>query len=237
MGVLKTHFKWTRVLVASCLVLCFGSGFELVMGGETDECVIEGIPRKIAAYIARSPQLKDQSISAKWIALDHVISKQDRVLAYDCISTAMHTAYKKSKLDVTFDYRNWIKVNANSFYAPANEFGWANVFVNKKAKKYMVNKYVSDFAKGITIVKESFVFDTNGKVSPGPLFYMVKMGKGFNEISNDWKFFEVDLNGNFVTTNHSDPSATGRCIKCHSKRKNHDFLYFINTQRGADKFS
>ena len=42
------------------------------------------------------------------------------------------------------------------------------------------------------IVKESFIFDINGYISVGPLFYIVKMEDGFNKASNDWKFVEVD---------------------------------------------
>ena len=79
------------------------------------------------------------------------------------------------------------------------------------------------------IVKESFVFDIDGKITVGPLFYMEKMEKGFNKSSNDWKFVEVDLEGTYVETVKFNPAATQKCISCHGKRKKTDFLYFIKS--------
>jgi hypothetical protein len=45
-----------------------------------------------------------------------------------------------------------------------------------------------------------------------------------------WKFVEVDLDGTHVETAQSDPAATQKCIRCHSKRKNSDYLYFIKSK-------
>ena len=195
-------------------------------GGE--RCQVKGISEKIDGYMEKEPELRQRKKSGRWIALDSVISEKNLFDAYGCIANKMMTLYKKSKLDVVSKYRNWMKVNKVSFFAPANDFGWGNIFVNDIAKKYKKNQFIGEFSEGSIIVKESFIFDIDGYITVGPLFYMKKMEKGFNKKSNNWKFVEVDLDGSFIETSKSDPLSTKRCIKCHGKREGSDFLYFIN---------
>jgi hypothetical protein len=228
---LKSNLKAGTVLSIFCLLFIFLTFSALTANGAvTKKCQIKEIPKKIESYLDRSPHLKSRKKSGKWIALDYIISRKDVVAAYKCISEEMLNTYKKMGFRVALNFRNWLKVNEVSFYAPANDFGWGNIFVNKIAEKYKINKYISDFEKGSIIVKESFVFDINGYISVGPLFYMEKMEKGFNIESNDWKFVEVNYDGTLIETNRLDPKATQRCIKCHGKRKNTDFVYFIKSQ-------
>ena len=77
----------------------------------------------------------------------------------------MLNIYKKSKLEVALNYRSWLRVNKIGFYAPANNFGWGNVYVNRISNKYKDNKYISSFDKESVIVKEIFLFDINGTIS------------------------------------------------------------------------
>ena len=229
MGARNFFHKAGNFLSVSCLIFFLTNEVANAESILTEKCHVKGIPQKIEVYLEKSPKLQARKKSGKWIALDYVTTKKDVAAAYKCISGEMLNTYKKSKLEVALNFRNWLKVNKISFYAPANDFGWGNIFVNKIAEKYKINKYISDFNKGSVIVKESFVFDINGNISVGPLFYMVKMEEGFSKISNDWKFVEVNFDGTHVETNRSNPTATQKCIKCHGKRKNSDFLYFIKS--------
>jgi len=221
---------------AFCFVLCLISFLILIQKQSFSEpiknniCEITDIPNRIKILIDISPELQGSVNIGKWVALDRVITSSDLIYAYDCIEKYMLKAYKNSPSDIVPKYRGWLKVNKSIFYAPANDYGWGNIFVNNKAEKYKYNKYISDFEKGSIIVKESFVFDLRGKISPGPLFYMLKMGKGFNKISNDWKFVEVGSDGSFIETNDSDKEATKRCIHCHSAKMKNDFLFFLNNK-------
>ena len=228
---LKSIWKAGTVLSGSCFLFIFLTLSAVTANGAvTKKCHIKEIPIKIESYLDISPHLKARKKSGKWVALDYVITKKDLVAAYKCISKEILNTYTKIDFGAALNFRDWLKVNEVSFYAPANDFGWANIFVNKTAEKYKINKYISEFDKGSIIVKESFVFDINGYVSVGPLFYMVKMEEGFNTESNNWKFVEVSYDGTLVETNRSDPKATQRCIKCHGKRKTTDFLYFIKSK-------
>ena len=223
----KTLKKTGTILSVSCLLLFSTFDITIANSAVTKKCQINDIPQRIEKYLESKPRLLERNISGKWIALDYVITEKDVVSAYKCISEEMLHIYKNSKLQVALNFRNWLRVNKISFYAPANDFGWGNVYVNRIADKYKENKYISNFDKGSVIVKESFLFDINGGISVGPLFYMMKMEKGFNKESNDWKFVEVDLDGTHVETVRSNTAATQKCIECHGRKINSDFLYFI----------
>jgi hypothetical protein len=227
---LEKLLKVTQYLLL-CYLLLFSPHHESFSKEiESNICNVPKIPKKIQALIDISPKLQNTKNRGRWIALDRVITQSDLIYAYNCISENMLSVYKKSNSDVVLNYRKWLKVNKISFYAPANNFGWGNVFVNKIAEKYKLKKYISDFEKGSIIAKESFVFDLQGNILVGPLFYMVKMKKGFNEISNDWKFVEVGLDGSLIETIRSNKDLTRRCIQCHSTQRSKDFLYFIKNQ-------
>lgn len=190
-------------------------------------CIIPEIPQKIDGYIETNPYLKSKKNSGRWIALDKVISEKNLKTAYDCLSEYMLRVYQKNELEIPFKYRNWKRVNKVSFYAPANDFGWVNVFVNRQAEKYSLNRFSSKFTEGSIIVKEGFTFDISGRVDVGPLFYMTKMGKGYNKGSNNWKFTEVNVDGSYAETGGHNSELTIRCVKCHSRRKDSDYLFFL----------
>ena len=173
-----------------------------------------------------NPQLKTRGNRGRWAALDRILEQEDIRNAYTCMSKKMENAYKKSAMPVALKYRQWIKVNAESFYAPANDYGWANVFVNDSAKQYKKNKYTSNYIEGSVIAKESFVFNLDGTMEVGPLFYMEKMYDGFNSSSNDWRFIEIEANGITSISSRNDTITKQRCNNCHSKRSASDFLYF-----------
>ena len=122
--------KAGKLLSVSCLLFFSTYDVATAKSNTTQKCQIKEIPQKSEAYIDKSPNLLARKKSGKWIALDHVITKKNVADAYECISKEMLNAYKKSKLDVALIFRNWLKVNKISFYAPANDFGWGNIFVN-----------------------------------------------------------------------------------------------------------
>lgn len=222
---LKNPLWAGKTIIVSCPFLF------LFIGSANALCSVPGIPGKIESLIQNSAEFQTRPKSGKWVALDQVISETDLEVAYDCISSVMLDYYQLSNLNVSYKYRDWTKVNDISFYAPANDFGWANIYVNDKAKKYAANKYISDFEIGGIIVKESFTFDIKGGVDSGPLFFMEKMKPGYNPSSNDWKFVEVNLDGSFSETGGQNSELTQRCIQCHKRRKQSDFLFFIKDSK------
>ena len=201
--------------------------FFFVNGVAVANCTAQEIPKKIDSYIKNKPYLESKKNSGRWIALDKVISTNDLKVTYECLSEEMLKSYQRRKLKVPLEYRKWDRVNDVSFYAPANDFGWVNVFVNSYARKYSLNRYTSKFKEGSIIVKEGYTFDISGRADIGPLFYMEKMKKGFNKDSNDWKFTEVNVDGTYAEMGGHNSELTKRCVKCHTRRKDSDFLFFL----------
>jgi hypothetical protein len=224
MSALKMRVHSVRVvsvfIFSCCLASCLpGSGWA--------DCRIPDIPYRISEYVSKSTKLQARRTAGRWVALDHILNKNDVRRAYGCISDAMLKSYQRTDLEIPNIYRGWLRANENIFYAPANNYGWANIFVNKKAIKYKNSKYKSKFEVGSIIIKESFVFDIEGNVSVGPFFYMEKMNTDFNKESEDWKFLEIFDDGTYAETGGVNSAKTGRCIRCHQKRRTSDFLFFI----------
>jgi len=218
---LSKIFLWAgNSILASCPYLFLNSV-------AIANCAIPEIPQKINDYIEINPHLQVRKNSGRWIALDKVISIKDLKTAYGCLSEDMLRVYQKKKLEIPFKYRNWKRVNKVAFYAPANDFGWVNVFVNRKAEKYSLNKYTSEFDVGSIIVKEGYTFDISGRADIGQLFYMEKMKNGFNAGGNNWKYTEINADGSYAETGGHNTDLTKRCIECHDRRKDTDFLYFL----------
>jgi hypothetical protein len=215
------RFSWAgKAILASCPYL-------FVNSVAIANCIIPEIPKKIDNYIKENTYLQSKKKSGRWIALDKIISARDLEATYECLSDKMLKIYQKEQLEVPQKYRTWKRVNDVSFYAPANDFGWVNVFVNREADKYSLNKYTSEFKEGSIIVKEGYTFDISGRSDIGPLFYMEKMKQGYNEESNDWKFTEVNVDGTYAEMGGHDSELTKRCVKCHTRRKDSDFLFFL----------
>ena len=219
--------KAVQGLILFCLFLSLLGTSGEASGERGNSCLSVNIPKKIDVFLKSRPDLKKLGKRGRWIALDYAIKPTDVREGYKCISSKMENAYKKSGLEVASHFRKWMKVNEKSFYAPANNYGWANIFVNDHASKYKLNRFVSKFTEGSIIAKESFVFDLEGRIEIGPLFFMVKMHDGYNPSANDWKFVEVELNGQSDSSDENASADNQRCIHCHSKRKSSDFLYFI----------
>lgn len=218
--ILKEILWAGKVILASCPYL-------IISSVSVANCIVSEIPKKIDNYIKENTYLQSKKKSGRWIALDKVISAKDLEDAYECLSDKMLKVYQNGKLDVPQKYRNWKRVNDVSFYAPANDFGWVNVFVNRTADKYSLNRYISEFKEGSIIVKEGYTFDISGRSDIGPLFYMEKMKQGYNEESRDWKFTEVDVDGTYAEMGGHNSELTKRCVKCHTRRQDSDFLFFL----------
>ena len=81
---------------------------------------------------------------------------------------------------------------------------------------------------GSVIAKDSFPLTENGGILRGPLFIMEKMPAGFNYVSGDWKFTQIQPEGTFFgETNGLHAERVEYCIACHLAVEHHDHLYFV----------
>jgi hypothetical protein len=69
----------------------------------------------------------------------------------------------------------------------------------------------------------------------GPLFVMEKMSPGFNYVTGDWRFTEIQSDGTLSgETNGRQSERVEYCIGCHLAEQQHDYLYFIPPEFRAD---
>jgi hypothetical protein len=81
---------------------------------------------------------------------------------------------------------------------------------------------------GAIIAKDSFIVERSGEVRPGPLFVMEKMPKGFNYVSSDWRYIQINPDGEFFGETHGEgDERVAFCIGCHLAVEQQDHLFFI----------
>ena len=92
------------------------------------------------------------------------------------------------------------------------------VYVNDLGRDSMLKGKPAEFPTGSTIVRERRL-EPDGL--PDLLVVMIKRAPGFNSKGGDWEFLTLDGNGGKVK--HRE--KTGGCLQCHSRQKNHDFVF------------
>ena len=82
--------------------------------------------------------------------------------------------------------------------------------------------------EGSVIAKDSFAVTNSDQILLGPMFIMQKMQKGFNRITRDWKYIQIQPNGKLLgQTNGPEAKKVEYCIGCHSVMEHQDNLYFV----------
>tara|TARA_Y100000588_G_scaffold26608_1_gene26161 strand:- start:879 stop:1232 length:354 start_codon:yes stop_codon:yes gene_type:complete len=101
-------------------------------------------------------------------------------------------------------------------------------FVNAKAVAYLQYEKAGTLPVGAIIAKDSFVVAKDGTLTPGTLFVMEKMAKGFSYVSDDWRYAMIMPDGSlFGETNGENAGRVEFCIGCHLAQEKQDHLYFV----------
>jgi hypothetical protein len=81
---------------------------------------------------------------------------------------------------------------------------------------------------GTIIAKDSFSMTQSREILLGPLFVMEKMPAGFNAISGDWKYTQIQPDGTLLgETDGPGSDGVRYCIGCHNAVQQQDHLFFI----------
>jgi hypothetical protein len=97
------------------------------------------------------------------------------------------------------------------------------------AEAYRRFEEVGTMPAGGRIAKDNFTVSPDGRVGVGPLFIMEKMGEGFNEASDDWRYAMIMPDGSlFGVTNGPGSQNVQFCAECHALvADDQDSLYFL----------
>ncbi|MFC4270855.1 cytochrome P460 family protein [Sneathiella chungangensis] len=149
--------------------------------------------------------------------------------AYECLNADMKTAYAGSGVPEAAQYLDW-KAFSTAPYASATHGGRHVMNYANDVAKDAYGKYeeVGKMPVGSILAKDSFVVETSGAASVGPLFLMEKMGSGFNEASGDWKYTMILPNGTVAgVTNGKGSENMVFCYECHMAMEDTDSLFFL----------
>lgn len=129
---------------------------------------------------------------------------------------------------VARDYRAWRRYNTAPYLSATHGNLYINNYANETAEAYGEFENAGVLPVGSIIAKDSFVVARDGEVRPGPLFIMEKMPKGFNYVSSDWRYTQINPDGEFFGETHGDGAERVEyCIGCHLAVEQQDHLFFI----------
>lgn len=147
---------------------------------------------------------------------------------YRGLSDALATSYAKSEVPVAVVYQQWKRANAAPYHSYSHGRRLLNNYVNEAAEGYFRFEQAGDLPVGAIIAQDSFAVDADGNLLPGPLFVMEKMPAGFNYVSGDWRFTQIEADGRLGgQTKGTNAESVERCIRCHLAAEKTDYLFFV----------
>jgi hypothetical protein len=125
-------------------------------------------------------------------------------------------------------YRAWRRYNTAPYLSATHGNLYINNYVNEAGRAYGRFEDAGTLPVGAIIAKDSFIVERSGEVRPGPLFVMEKMPKGFNYVSSDWRYIQINPDGEFFGETHGEgDERVAFCIGCHLAVEQQDHLFFI----------
>ncbi len=156
------------------------------------------------------------------------LSREEAERLYRLFAGALAGGYTSSGLSVIQDYQSMRKFNTAPYLSSSHGNHYLNNYANTLADDYGSSKKDKPLPEGAILFKDSFSVEQNRQIILGPLFVMEKMAKGFNPLSGDWKFTQIQPTGEITgETNGENSGKVNYCIECHITRADDDHLFYI----------
>ncbi len=156
------------------------------------------------------------------------LGPRDATEIYSIVRTALGTGYKRSGHPSASAYQGWKIYNTAPYLSVTHGNHYLNNYANAIAVNYGKFESFGVMPVGSTLAKDSFTVSLGGEIVLGPLFLMEKMPAGFNEMTNDWKFTQIQPDGRILgETNGVGADRVLYCIGCHMAAEHNDFMYFL----------
>lgn len=147
---------------------------------------------------------------------------------YQDLVDQLAAGYATSDRPTAQDYRAWRRYNTAPYLSATHGNLYINNYVNEAGRAYGRFEDAGTLPVGAVIAKDSFIVERSGEISPGPLFVMEKMPKGFNYVSGDWRYIQINPDGEFFgETRGEGDERVAFCIGCHLAVEQQDHLFFI----------
>ena len=158
---------------------------------------------------------------------------------YELIRGALAKGYASADLEGVNDYQRFQRYNSAPYLSSAHGKHYLNNYANKTAHQYGKFEDAGKLPVGSVLFKDSFsvteshqnfsVTDSR-QIVLGPLFIMRKMEAGFNHLTGDWQYIQIQPDGTLLgITGGKGADRVEYCIGCHLSREEYDHLYFIPT--------
>jgi hypothetical protein len=152
----------------------------------------------------------------------------DAERVYQTIKRSLQAGYAQSGRKFLRDYQSWQRFNTVPYLSKTHGNHYLNNYGNTLAAEYGKHENGKPMPVGAILVKDSFSVTTAGEILLGPLAVMIKMEKGFNVLSGDWMYIQVQPIGEVLGQTHGmDSDKVRYCIGCHRAKVEQDHLYFV----------
>lgn len=156
---------------------------------------------------------------------------------YDIVKGSLAKGYAFSGFEGADTYQSLERYNSAPYLSATHGNHYVNNYANGIASKYGNFEKAGQLPVGSIIYKDSFSvaetqqefsFTHSRQIVLGPLFIMRKMEPGFNRVTGDWQYIQIQPDGTlFGMTGGEGADRVEYCIGCHLAREEFDHLYFI----------
>lgn len=160
---------------------------------------------------------------------------------YDLIKGALTKGYATSGFTDAGRYQSFTRYNDAPYVSSTHGNHYLNNYANDIAKSYgkfekgiplPVGSIIYKDSFAVTQSQQSFSKSSSRQIILGPLFIMRKMEKGFNNVTGDWQYIQIQPDGEMLgMTGGEGAERVEYCIGCHLAREDLDHLYFVPEDR------
>jgi len=156
------------------------------------------------------------------------LSSTESERIYRLIRPALALSFDVSQYSSVEHYQLWTKANTAPYLSSTHGNHYVNNYVNDIGRSYIRFEEAGVLPTGTVLAKDSFSVTETAEILLGPLFVMEKMPAGFNKITDDWKYSQIQPDSSLLgETNGVNSERVEYCIACHYARKDFDHLYFL----------
>lgn len=156
------------------------------------------------------------------------LDPNEALLIYGIIKQALGKGYGLTESTDAQEYQGWTRFDTAPYLSSTHGNHYLNNYANSIASAYGQFENAGELPIGSVIVKDSFSVTESHQIVLGPLSIMEKMPTGFNYVSGDWKFTQIQPDGTILgETNGRGSDRVEYCVACHLSVQHQDHLFFL----------